>query len=465
MASGHCAAIVPEIFFQDESGLSALTRKDPPRQYHDQVYAAAAACPGGAITVEEEDGDQRHGADLESSRRNPSGVAAMNIDFFSRKIAADPYPILEEVRSHGPIVWNENTRSWMVTNDVLCRKIMINFSKFTMAGTLGEDLFGLQAFICMDDKKRHDKLRGVWAAAFQRSALEPLRGVILKCAEGLLAPLEERIRDGETVEIYRTFCRDLPAYIIAEMLGVPPRMRKSIVEWSDAMAEEVSAYGDQTARVASENAKADFALYLEELIQERRRAPADDLVSRIVVSEVAKTMADSEIMQNVRQLLFAGNETTARWLSSIIVTMARYPDARRNVIRDPTLLPVAIEEVMRWDPTVQADARMTRGEPIELGGVELSEGHHLHLMFGAANRDPAKYENPGVFDIHREQKGHLGFGFGLHNCLGVTLARLEAAVTIGHLLDRLPNYELAGEVDYGDSFIVRGPQIVPIALG
>jgi cytochrome P450 len=391
----------------------------------------------------------------------------MNVDFFSRKIAADPYPILEEIRSHGPIVWNDNTRSWMVTSAALCRKIMLNFSKFTMAGTLGEDLFGLDAFICMDDKARHDKLRGVWAVAFQRSTLEALRSTILKCAEGLLAPIEERIRDGETVEMYRTFCRDLPAYIIAEMLGVPQDMRKSIVEWSDAMAEQASAYGDQTSPfwIASEQAKTDFASYLEQLIQERRRAPGDDLVSRIVVSEVAKTMADSEIMQNCRQLLFAGNETTARWLSGIIVTLARYPDARRAVIGDSALLPIAIEEVMRWDPTVQADARMTRGEPIELGGVELSEGHHIHLMFGAANRDPAKYENPGVFDIHREQKGHLGFGFGLHNCLGIALARLEAAVTIGHLLDRLPNYELAGEIDYGDSFVVRGPQIVPIALG
>lgn len=389
----------------------------------------------------------------------------MKVDFFSREIAADPYPILREISAQGPIVWNEHMRSWMVTSDALCRKIMINFSKFTMAGTLGEELFGLDAFICMDDKERHDQLRNVWAVAFQRSSLEKLRGMIQNCVEDLLDPLEARIRDGETVEVYRTFCRDLPAYVIAEMLGVPPDMRPSIVEWSDAMAEQAAAYGDVThpAWIASEAAKADFANYLEETIRERRRVPGEDLVSQIVVSDVAATMTDFQIMQNCRQLLFAGNETTARWLSTIITTLARYPDARRTAIEQPARLPGILEEVMRWDPTVQADARMTRGEPIEMGGVELSEGDHIHLMFGAANRDPAKYGNGDVFDIDREQKGHLGFGFGLHNCLGVTLARLEAAVTIRHFLDRLPDYELAGEIDYGDSFVVRGPQHVPIA--
>src|SRR3546814_154705 len=176
-------------------------------------------------------------------RAQVSGVPAMKVDFFSREIAADPYPILREISAQGPIVWNEHMRSWMVTSDALCRKIMINFSKFTMAGTLGEELFGLDAFICMDDKERHDQLRNVWAVAFQRSSLEKLRGMIQNCVEDLLDPLEARIRDGETVEVYRTFCRDLPAYVIAEMLGVPPDMRPSIVEWSDAMAEQAAAYG------------------------------------------------------------------------------------------------------------------------------------------------------------------------------------------------------------------------------
>jgi cytochrome P450 len=395
-----------------------------------------------------------------------AGDGLMDVDFFSRELAADPYPMLEEVRKHGPIVWNGLMKSWMVTSDSLCRKIMLNFSKFTMAGTLAEDLFGLDAFITMDDKQMHDRLRGVWAVAFQRSSVEKLSGMIQRCAEELLDPLEVRMRDGETVEVYRTFCRDLPAYVIAEMLGVPDDMRKSIVEWSDAMAEQASAYGDQTAPawIASENAKAAFARYLEDLIRERRKKPGGDLVSHIVTAEVAQTMSDFEIMQNCRQLLFAGNETTARWLSTIIVTFAHYPAARQAIIEGKAPLPAAIEEVMRWDPTVQADARMTRGEPIEMGGVELSEGDHIHLMFGAANRDPERYENPQTFDIGREQKGHLGFGFGLHNCLGVTLARLEAVIAIRHLLNRLPTYDLAGEVDNGDSFVVRGPQRVPIAL-
>ena len=392
----------------------------------------------------------------------------MNVDFFSREIANDPYPILEEIRARGPIVWNDLMKSWMVTSDALCRKIMLGFSKFTLEDTIGEQMFGLDAIICIKDKARHDKLRAVWSVAFQRSMLERRLGaMILACAERLLDPLEERLRAGEVVEVFRKFCRDLPAYVIAEMLGMPADMRKSIVEWSDAMAEEASAAGDPLAHqyIASQNAKAAFAQYLEEQIRDRRRRPGDDLISQLVISEAAKTMTDGEIMQNCRQLLFAGNETTARWLSNSIVVLARHPDVRRHVIEDPSRLPAVLEEIMRWDPNVQADPRMTKGESIELGGVELHDGQHIYLMIGAANRDPARHERPAEFDIYREQKGHLGFGFGLHNCLGQSLARLEAAITIGHFLKKFPTYELAGEIDYAASFLVRGPQTVPIALG
>ncbi|MFL6603446.1 MAG: cytochrome P450 [Steroidobacteraceae bacterium] len=391
----------------------------------------------------------------------------MNVDFFCREIARDPYPILEEIRAQGPIVWNDLMKTWMVTSDALCRKIMLAFSKFTHEGTIGEQLFGMDAIICMTDKERHDRLRAVWSVAFQPSTLERnLSSMIRQCAAGLLAPVEERLRAGEVVEVFRKFCRDIPAYVIAEMLGMPANMRKSLVEWSDAMAEEASAAGDPLAPqfIASENAKAAFAQYLQEQIRERRRNPGPDLISQIVQSDIGKTLSTVELMQNCRQLLFAGNETTARWLSNSIVVLGKCPDVRRYVVENPSRLPAVLEEIMRWDPNVQADPRMTSGETVEMGGVELRDGQHLYLLFGAANRDPARHENPAVFDVHRQQKGHLGFGFGMHNCLGQSLARLEAAITIGLFLERIPDYEFAGEIDYGASFLVRGPQTVPLAL-
>jgi len=391
----------------------------------------------------------------------------MNVDFFSREIAQDPYPTLERIRAQGPIVWNDLMKSWMVTSDALCRKTMLAFSKFTHEGTIGEQLFGMDAIICLTDKERHDRLRAVWSVAFQPATLQrKLSGTIRECVLRLLAPVEERLRAGESVEVFRKFCRDIPAYIIAEMLGMPNHMRQSLVEWSDAMAEEASAEGNPVAPqfIASQNAKAAFAKYLEEQIDERRRKPGEDLISQIVQSDIGKSMSTVELMQNCRQLLFAGNETTARWLSNSIVVLGKFPDVRRHVLEAPSRLPAVLEEIMRWDPTVQADPRMTKGEPVEMGGVELRDGQHIYLLFGAANRDPARHENPDRFDIHRQQKGHLGFGFGMHNCLGQSLARLEAAIAIGLFLECIPNYEFAGEIDYGTSFLVRGPQTVPIAL-
>lgn len=393
--------------------------------------------------------------------------ATMNVDFFSREIAQDPYPTLERIRAQGPIVWNDLMKSWMVTSDALCRKTMLAFSKFTHEGTIGEQLFGMDAIICLTDKERHDRLRAVWSVAFQPATLQrKLSGTIRECVLRLLAPVEERLRAGESVEVFRKFCRDIPAYIIAEMLGMPNHMRQSLVEWSDAMAEEASAEGNPVAPqfIASQNAKAAFAKYLEEQIDERRRKPGEDLISQIVQSDIGKSMSTVELMQNCRQLLFAGNETTARWLSNSIVVLGKFPDVRRHVLEAPSRLPAVLEEIMRWDPTVQADPRMTKGEPVEMGGVELRDGQHIYLLFGAANRDPARHENPDRFDIHRQQKGHLGFGFGMHNCLGQSLARLEAAIAIGLFLECIPNYEFAGEIDYGTSFLVRGPQTVPIAL-
>src|ERR1700683_4341284 len=172
----------------------------------------------------------------------------MNVDFFSREMAKEPYSVLEEIRARGPIVWNDFMGSWMVTSDALCRKIMLDYSKFTQEDTIGEQIFGMDAIICIKDKVRHDKLRLVWTVAFQRSTLERrLRGMILACAESLLAPLEERLRAGEVVEAFRGFCRDLPAYVIAEMLGIPADMRKSIVEWSEAMEKKADASGDHLA--------------------------------------------------------------------------------------------------------------------------------------------------------------------------------------------------------------------------
>ncbi len=392
----------------------------------------------------------------------------LDIDLYTREIFRDPYPQLERIRAAGPAVWNAKAGGWMLTGDAHIRKTLSNFEKFTLDGAPPQRLFGPEAFIVIDDKPRHDALRNVWAPAFLRGSVEKLRPLIGRIVDDMLAPVEERLRAGETVDAAKDFCRDIPAYVIASMLGLSDSARPDIVRWSDAMGAAVisppSADGRMTpAWIAGEDAKRELGEFLIEQMAFRRKQPGDDLISLMVHSEPAKSMSDDAIMKNCRQLLFAGNETTAKWLGHILVVLDRHPDARRALIEDRALLQDANEEVMRFEPVVHRGHRVVRGGAADIGGVTIPEGDLVIMFMGAGNRDPARYAEPARFDIRRPPAGNLGFGFGLHSCLGITLARVEAVIAISKWLDRVPGYRVAGEVGY-DGLGLRGPSPLPVAL-
>ena len=394
--------------------------------------------------------------------------ARFDVDLYTREIFHDPYPTLERIRAAGPVVWNGLAGGWMVTGDAEIRKTLSNFKDFTLDGAPPQRLFGREAFIVIDDKPEHDALRNVWAPAFSRGAVQQLRPAILRIIDTMLAEFEERLRSGETVDAYTHFCRDIPAYVIAGMLGIPDSHRPDIVRWSDLMGAAVisppAADGSLTPEwIAGEQAKAELAAFLIEQMQYRRRHPGDDLISHMVHAEPARTMSDDAIMKNCRQLLFAGNETTAKWLGHIMVVMDRHPDARRAVAADRSLITDANEEVMRFEPVVHRTHRRARGGDARIAGVHIPDGDLVIMLLGAGNRDPRRYERPQEFDIRRPAMGNLGFGFGMHSCLGVSLARVEAEIALSRLLDRIPDYRVAGEVGY-QGLGLRGPTPLPVAL-
>lgn len=391
---------------------------------------------------------------------------AVNVDLYGPAAVRDPWPRIEAIRHAGEVVWNEAIDHWMVTTDRLCRRVLLDYERFSLRAVT-EPFFGSSAFIAIDEREAHDALRGVWSVAFQRATLERIEGVIAQTADRMIDEFEPALRDGQSVEAVGALCRDLPAYIIAYMLGVPASMRPKIVEWSDRMGEgggvpNVDRESDP-AWLSSEDAKTQLADYLYDQITYRRKNPGEDLISQIVHSEVGRELSDEAIMQNARQLLFAGNETTAKWLGHIVVALAEHRDDRRALLEEPSLTGAAVEEIMRWEPVVQRIPRVAAVDA-EIGEQTIRAGDQILLLIGAANRDPERYENPDQLDIRRPFKAHLGFGYGMHSCLGVTLARLEARVTTERLLARIPNYDLAGEVDYGN-FGLRGPARVPIGLG
>ncbi|MCW5653218.1 cytochrome P450 [Hydrogenophaga sp.] len=392
----------------------------------------------------------------------------LDVDLYTQAIFRDPYPELERIRAAGPVVWNGLAQGWMLTSDALIRRTLTNFDRFTLSGAPPQRLFGAEAFIVIDDKPQHDRLRNVWAPAFQRQAVARLQPAIEKIVDDMLAPVEERLRAGETVDVFKHFCRDIPAYVIAAMLGLPDSARPDIVRWSDLMGAAVisppSADGSMTpAWIAGEQAKQELGDFLVDQMNHRRRHRSEDLISQMVHSEPAQEMSDDAIMKNCRQLLFAGNETTAKWMGHIVAVLHDHPDARRAVAADPALLPDANEEVMRFEPVVHRSHRRVRGGPVTIEGVDIPDGDLIILLMGAGNRDPQRYERPQEFDIRRTPMGNLGFGFGMHSCLGISLARLEATIAIRRLLARLPDYRVAGEIGY-EGLGLRGPSPLPVAL-
>jgi cytochrome P450 len=206
----------------------------------------------------------------------------------------------------------------------------------------------------------------------------------------------------------------------------------------------------------SEQSKAELGDFLLEQIAYRRTNPGSDLISIMVRSDIGQRIPDRQMMVNLRQLLFAGNETTSNWLGHIVTVLGTRPDLRAEMAEDRSLVPGALEEMLRWFGVTQAVPRTVCEEGTVIAGVEIPAGAHVMAMVGAAGRDPERYDDPDTFDIRRTGRPHLAFGFGLHSCLGATLARMEALEVANALLDRMPAFRFAAPVTY-DSFILRGP--------
>lgn len=394
-------------------------------------------------------------------------IPVTSLDIIGEAIADDPFPVLAELRALGPVVWHEGYGSWLVGTDREIRKVLADQQHFTVEGTVLEDLFGSNAFISTDDRHRHDSLRNAFAGAFRHDALERMRPGIAALAGDLIGPIAERLEAGERVDVDAALCRELPARVIGAMMGIEEHMLGEVMAWADQMVEGGSVYLDKAKaekRVAvREGAKASLSDYLLGRMADRRARPQDDLVSLLVTAEAARGIPDELLVENLRQLLFAGNETTAKWLANIFVALGEFPDVRRELAANPALVVQANDEVMRWQNPIGTIMRLVRGGPVDLGGVTLADGDAVSLVLTSGNRDPARYDDPDRFDIHRTPQPNLGFGFGLHNCLGLALAKVEAEVAVQGFLSRIPDYRIVAPYSYSP-VPARGPSPVTIAL-
>ncbi len=379
----------------------------------------------------------------------------LDVNVMDPSVVEDPFPFYEEVRSTGRVVWNSSLGGWMVPGFDDCSTVLTDHgAHFAAVPTNPEVLPWFEAPTMISvDGSTHRRLRGCLSPLFTRSSVARWEQRVRVVVDKLLEPL----LDGhESFDLIADFTM-IPTVIVAEMLGVPAERHGDFRRWSNTIVSNLSwGHEDASARATLLRAATDLNIYLREEIQRHRRDRPDDLLTAMVQMAEAGEMDEEEVRAAAVLLLIAGYDTTAKVLSNTLVALERHPDQRRVVVDDPTLVPAAIEEVLRWCGTVQAVPRVATND-VSLGGSDLAAGDMVYAFVAAAGRDPARWSDPARLDVKREAKANYGFGWGPHLCLGAPLARLESAVAIEQLLLRAPEYRLH-DIELGPSFFVRGPE-------
>jgi cytochrome P450 len=278
-------------------------------------------------------------------------------------------------------------------------------------------------------------------------------------AQELVAGAMAKLRSGGSFDLVEDLAIPLPVSLIAEMLGVEPARQRDFKRWSDNMIYAIAGPGRANPfEKRTVDTIIELLSYLRGVAEARKRSPADDLVSLIVSEQEGETaLSIREVIQFVMLLLVAGNETTTNLIGNAVTALLDHPSELARLANDPSLVPAAVEEALRYDSPVQVVFR-TATQDVELAGTRIPKGAYVAPLLGSANRDERQFPDPDRFDIARNPQGHVGFGFGKHFCLGASLARLEARIAIAALAPELLRLERQGPREVVDSFLVRGPR-------
>jgi cytochrome P450 len=317
------------------------------------------------------------------------------------------------------------------------------------------------------DPPDHTRLRRLVASAFSVRRIESLQPHIEAIVDDLLDRIAERGPD-TVVDLVSSFAFPLPFTVICELLGVPHDSREELARgFAVLLAPTTTPEQYVRAKEASDTVVA----LLERLVEEKQHAPDDALVSALIVARDGNECLDHrELMSTIFQLIVAGHDTTASLIGNSVVSLLTHPDQLDEIRLDPTKLPAAIEELMRFDAPVPHATFRYALEAIELGGTTIPAGAQVLINLAAANRDERLRPAPGVLDVGRSEVRHLGFGHGIHFCLGAPLARMEGHVALGAVIRRFPKLRLAVPADdlrwgHGDGIVLRGLSELPVVPG
>ncbi|MEU2282497.1 cytochrome P450 [Streptomyces sp. NPDC013178] len=318
----------------------------------------------------------------------------------------------------------------------------------------------LESHMLNTDPPDHTRLRALVNKAFTPKTVARLRPRIEDITDDLLDAMAEAPADSD-VDLVKALAQPLPIAVIGEMLGIDAADRHRLLEWTRVIVS--SAPGAELVKASD-----DIVAYLDGLIERKRAEPADDLMSALVqVSDQGDRLSRDELIAMGVLMVIAGHDTTVNLIGNGVLALLSAPEQLRRLRADPSLLPGAVEELLRYDGPVHVATHRVAAEPLELGGTPIPQGGLVMISLLAANRDEERFPDPDQLDITRDPKGHLAFGHGIHYCLGALLARTEARIALERLLARFPALRLgegAGELSWYPSLLIHGLVTLPVRL-
>jgi cytochrome P450 len=387
----------------------------------------------------------------------------LTVDLADPGFVADPYPTLAELRKAGPMVWHEPSDRWLATtHDAVTR--VLRDRAFGRLWTDWEPVDQMGPFNALhrhqmmeNEDQTHHRLRLLVSRAFGRGHVERMRPRI----DALVSQMLDDLDPSGPVDLLSQYAEPLPVYVIADLLGVPRADHVQLRAWSQAIVRMYEQEVDQTVRDEAVDASIAFARYVRDLLVERRASPGDDLVSDLLAErDGTKRLSDDELVASVVLLLNAGHEASVNVFGNGAHALFTHPDQLTRVTSGAVPMPTALEELIRFDAPLQLFER-TATVDAKVGDVTVRRGQKVACLMGSANRDELVFGGTGqkgasTLDVGRDPNPHVGFGMGVHFCLGAPLARLELEITFRRLLERWPDLQLAGPAPRRPTWVLRG---------
>ena len=398
-------------------------------------------------------------------------------ELLAEHAVADPYAHFARLREAVPLHRDERLGAWLVLryDDVRAAfrdsrlsadRVSPYFERRRAHGAAERERATFEVltrWIVFTDPPRHTRLRKLVDYAFRPRAVERMRGWIASLVDELV----EELGHERELDFVQRFASPLPVRVICDLFGVPHESRSDLTRWSeDILTLVFGAMHSADRHERAERSLREFSEFLRGVIAERRSRPGEDLVSDLVAAEErGDVLEEEEIVATCVLLLFAGHETTRNLLANGLKAILEHDAAREVLAADPSRMPDAVEEVLRFDGPLKAMWRQAT-EPVTYGGRRIEPGERLLLVQASANRDPRRFEDPETFDIARPSNRHVGFGYSIHYCLGAAIARLEGALGLGAFLERFPHVSLATDSFEWDPLVLsRSLKRLPIRLG